>query len=129
MVVFFGVAEQLIVVELDNKRDFVGVFSRGHSHYAKGGCNGITAASDRQINDVFQGQNKWDWEQKKPHPNVLCLGLPEGWKDSRYWRGDPYHTAVEGYGGLGDCDRSAKKIRLTQSGPGKFSWLLSTLAL
>ncbi len=54
LVVFIWIGEQFVMVEFQNKRDLVGVFSGNRAQDAQCGCNRIASGFQSQFNDVFR---------------------------------------------------------------------------
>ena len=54
LVMFIGIGQEFIVVDLDDKRDFMGVFPGDSSQDPERGGNGIAPSGYCQLNDVFR---------------------------------------------------------------------------
>ena len=71
LVIRIGISEKLVMIDLDNERNFVGVFAGNGSQHAQGGGNGIAAAFNRQLDNIFRIEID----------RVGCKGCPGGMLD------------------------------------------------
>src|SRR3954453_9315293 len=61
LIEFIWISEQFIVIDLNYERYLVRVFTSYRSKYTKGGGDRVTAAFDRQLNDIFGIKVIWIW--------------------------------------------------------------------
>ena len=88
-----GVGQELVVVDLDDERDAVGVLAADSAEHAEGGRDGVAATLDRQLDDVGRIEVQRVRGERRRRQSARCPDRPAGSTGIRCWPSGRGRTA------------------------------------